>query len=50
MGSQKCRIVGESQPVLVMINPIIFTRACMWWFCTGVDGDRECLVAVIWIR
>jgi hypothetical protein len=26
MGSQKCRIVGKSQPVLVTISPIIFTR------------------------
>jgi hypothetical protein len=26
MGSQQCRIVGKSQPVLIMINPIIFTR------------------------
>jgi hypothetical protein len=26
MGSQKCGIVGESQPVLIMINPMIFTR------------------------
>eukprot|EP01047_Picozoa_sp_COSAG01_P007348 COSAG01_NODE_279_length_19520_cov_41.772154_1_plen_45_part_10 len=26
MGSQKCRNVGKSQPVLTMINPIIFTR------------------------
>jgi hypothetical protein len=26
MGSQNCRIVGKSQPVLFMINPIIFTR------------------------
>eukprot|EP01047_Picozoa_sp_COSAG01_P126365 COSAG01_NODE_55502_length_324_cov_1.493333_1_plen_30_part_10 len=28
MGSQNCRIVGESQSVLamIMINPIIFTR------------------------
>eukprot|EP01047_Picozoa_sp_COSAG01_P026603 COSAG01_NODE_1720_length_9391_cov_27.761085_6_plen_142_part_00 len=26
MGSQNCRIVGESQPVLIMIDPIIFTR------------------------
>eukprot|EP01047_Picozoa_sp_COSAG01_P009470 COSAG01_NODE_389_length_17708_cov_111.404452_10_plen_194_part_00 len=25
MGSQTCRIVGKSQPVLVMSNPIIFT-------------------------
>jgi hypothetical protein len=29
MGSQKCRIVGKSQPVLVMIDPIIFTRTRM---------------------
>jgi hypothetical protein len=26
MGSQKCRIVGESQSLLIMINSIIFTR------------------------
>jgi hypothetical protein len=26
MGSQTCRIAGESQSVLIMINPIIFTR------------------------
>jgi hypothetical protein len=26
MGSQNFRIVGKSQPVLIMINPIIFTR------------------------
>eukprot|EP01047_Picozoa_sp_COSAG01_P030998 COSAG01_NODE_2182_length_8212_cov_7.046838_2_plen_172_part_00 len=26
MGSQNCRIVGKSQSVLMMINPIIFTR------------------------
>jgi hypothetical protein len=26
MGSQKCRIVGKSQSVLIMINLIIFTR------------------------
>eukprot|EP01047_Picozoa_sp_COSAG01_P048294 COSAG01_NODE_4692_length_4808_cov_9.520493_7_plen_84_part_00 len=26
MGSQKCRIVGKSQSVLLMINPMIFTR------------------------
>jgi hypothetical protein len=29
MGSSNCRIVGESQPVLIMINPIIFTRTRM---------------------
>jgi|EP01049_Picozoa_sp_SAG25_P006970 hypothetical protein len=26
MGSHNCRIVGKSQPVLVMINPMIFPR------------------------
>jgi hypothetical protein len=26
MGSQKCGIVGKSQAVLMMINPMIFTR------------------------
>jgi hypothetical protein len=26
MGPQKCGIVGKSQPVLIMINPMIFTR------------------------
>jgi hypothetical protein len=26
MGSQQCRIVGKSQPVLIRINPMIFTR------------------------
>jgi hypothetical protein len=26
MGWQKCRIVGKSQSVLIMINPIIFTH------------------------
>jgi hypothetical protein len=30
MGSQHCRIVGKSQPVLMMmmINPVLFTRSC----------------------
>jgi hypothetical protein len=26
VGAQKCRIVGKSQSVLIMVNPIIFTR------------------------
>jgi hypothetical protein len=26
MGSQKCGIEGKSQPVFMMIHPIIFTR------------------------
>eukprot|EP01049_Picozoa_sp_SAG25_P010623 SAG25_NODE_1181_length_3670_cov_3.991319_2_plen_64_part_00 len=28
MGSQKCGIVGKSQPALIVINPMIFTRTC----------------------
>jgi hypothetical protein len=27
MGSQKCRIVGKSQPALIMIDPTIFTHS-----------------------
>jgi hypothetical protein len=30
MGSQKCGLVGKSQSVLIMINPIIFTRTRTW--------------------
>jgi hypothetical protein len=26
MGSQKCRIVGKSHSVVIMIDPVIFTR------------------------
>jgi hypothetical protein len=35
MGSQKCRIVGKSQSVLIVINPIIFTRtrSCLVCCC-----------------
>jgi hypothetical protein len=29
MGSQQCGIVGESQPVLSMIDPMSFTRTRM---------------------
>jgi hypothetical protein len=39
MGSQKCGVVGKSQSVLIMTNPIIFTRTRMCeadWF----DVDR----------
>ena len=28
MGAPKCRIVGKSQPVLIMIDPIISPRTC----------------------
>jgi hypothetical protein len=41
MGSQKCRNVGKSQPALIMINPMIFTRTR-----TPVESHRgRCLVA-----
>jgi hypothetical protein len=34
MGSQKCRSGGTSQSVLMMINPIIFTRTrSQLWQC-----------------
>jgi hypothetical protein len=31
MGSQKCGIVGKSQPVLIVIDPIISPRTRMCW-------------------
>jgi hypothetical protein len=34
MGSQTCRIVGKSQPLHIMINPIIFTRTRIDAPCT----------------
>jgi hypothetical protein len=37
MGSPKCRIVGKSQPVHIMINPIISTRTRI------VAADLECV-------
>jgi hypothetical protein len=40
MGSQKCGIVGKSQSVLIMINPIIFTRT-RTWHNTGVCSPRK---------
>jgi hypothetical protein len=46
MGSQTCEIVGKSQPVLIMINPIIFTRTRMGsrgrCGCSGV-GHQLCV-------
>jgi hypothetical protein len=38
MGSHKCGIVGESQPVLIMINPMIFTRTRMSCACAQRGG------------
>jgi hypothetical protein len=56
LGSQTCRVVGKSQPFLMMINPIIFTRtrtlltvrSCAHWLMRSIDrllrlrrrGDR----------
>jgi hypothetical protein len=46
MGSQKCRIVGKSQPVLIMIDPMISTRTrnLLVGFCvlTVTSTDRGC--------
>jgi hypothetical protein len=39
MGSQPCEIVGKSQPVLTIINPIILTRLRMsMGFRVGLGG------------
>eukprot|EP01047_Picozoa_sp_COSAG01_P043379 COSAG01_NODE_3847_length_5644_cov_25.352209_6_plen_108_part_00 len=35
MGSQKCRIVGKSQSVLIMIDPIISTLTSRAWHQVG---------------
>jgi hypothetical protein len=44
-GSQKCRIIGESQPVLVMSDPIISTRthigACVRASRAWGGGDQQ---------
>jgi hypothetical protein len=50
MGSQKCRIVGKSQPVLMMSNPMIFTRtrSCsttLTWCCHDAE-EAYCLRSV----
>jgi hypothetical protein len=43
MGSQKCRIVGKSQSVLIVINPIIFTRTRTEAPCSDAgSGCRVC--------
>eukprot|EP01047_Picozoa_sp_COSAG01_P020908 COSAG01_NODE_1196_length_11303_cov_16.500714_14_plen_63_part_00 len=39
MGSQTCRIAGKSQSVLIMINPMIFTRTRTYW---AVSCERHC--------
>jgi hypothetical protein len=46
MGSQPCEIVGKSQPVLTIINPIILTRLRMsMGFRVGLGGGaRGCVV------
>jgi hypothetical protein len=40
MGPGKCRIVGKSQPALIMIDPIIFTRTRTEapWLANGGHG------------
>jgi hypothetical protein len=53
MGSQKCRIVGKSQSVLMMINPMISTRtrmhgglSCRLVFVCVWGGGRVCARAL----
>eukprot|EP01047_Picozoa_sp_COSAG01_P068219 COSAG01_NODE_9809_length_2338_cov_1.922287_1_plen_395_part_00 len=47
MGAPKCGIVGESQPVLMMIDPIIiFTRTRTVQYRAIAPGDRGCERAV----
>eukprot|EP01047_Picozoa_sp_COSAG01_P069019 COSAG01_NODE_10107_length_2249_cov_2.181395_2_plen_77_part_00 len=41
MGSQKCRIVGKSQSVMIVIHPILFTRTL-----SSLDTQRDPLTAV----
>jgi hypothetical protein len=48
MGSQKCGIVGQSQPVLIMINPIIFTRTRIGCCCYGSSASGEASGAASW--
>jgi|EP01049_Picozoa_sp_SAG25_P009352 hypothetical protein len=43
---QKCRFVGKSQSVLIMINPMIFTRtrrscACAMWVQSWSQGGMH---------
>eukprot|EP01047_Picozoa_sp_COSAG01_P046991 COSAG01_NODE_4451_length_5007_cov_5.064181_3_plen_173_part_00 len=43
MGSQTCRIVGKSQPALLLINPMISTRTrtrCLHRYSTPLLGCR----------
>jgi hypothetical protein len=39
MGAPKCRHVGESQPVLMMINPMTFTRTRTVQYRAIAPGD-----------
>jgi hypothetical protein len=41
MGSQNCRIVGKSQSVLILINPIICTRTRMPCSQTPRPGELD---------
>jgi hypothetical protein len=42
MGSQNCGIVGKSQSVLIMTNPIIFTRTPI------AGGGGRCCHPAVW--
>jgi hypothetical protein len=42
MGSQKCRLVGKSQSVLMMIDPMIFTRTHIGVAVARLGVDAVC--------
>jgi hypothetical protein len=47
MGAQKCRIVGKSQSVLIMIDPIIFTRTRNHTALCGHPQMRRCAACTV---
>jgi hypothetical protein len=46
IGSKKCRIVGESQSALMMIDPIIFTRTRI--LCRERERERALRATDTW--
>jgi hypothetical protein len=46
MGSQQCRIVGKSQLVLIMIDPVIFTRTRIWVRALGSPSPDQRALAI----
>jgi hypothetical protein len=50
MGSQKCRIVGKSQPVLIMIDPMIISTRTRSHHGVLVRTEAECGPAAVIMR